>query len=123
VAAVLLFSADPEALVRFYRDMVGVPLREVNLPGVDRHRACDIRQVYFSVWPAGGEAGGAPEHKAMSMRGGAAFYVRDVQAEFERLRALGVEVAFPPRRSPLGIIARPRDPDGNPFEPYQPLPR
>jgi catechol 2,3-dioxygenase-like lactoylglutathione lyase family enzyme len=119
VAAVLLFSDDPAALARFYREELGVPLRPVNLPEVDPHWACDIRHVYFSIWPSTDAAAKTAEPN----RGGAAFYVRDVPSEFERMRERGVEVVFAPRRSALGIIARFRDPDGNPFELYQPVPR
>lgn len=119
VAAVLLFSDEPDALARFYREALGVPLRRIRVPDADTHWACDIRQVYFSIWPADEVASKRTE----SQRGGVAFYVRNVDKEFERLKALGVKVVFEPRVSVLGKIARLRDPDGNPFELYQPVPR
>lgn len=119
VAAVLLFSKDPDGLARFYRERLGLPLRPFALTGLPPHWACDLGRVYVSIWPAEAEAE-APDG---ALRNGLALYVRDVRREFGRLEADGVPVDFPPRATPLGLLARLRDPDGNPFELYQPAPR
>jgi len=116
VVAVLLFSADPESLTRFYREQLGVPLRFIEVAGLEQHFACDIGHVYFSIWPAGAQQSPSGSGK----RAGTAFYVEDLPATFERLAASGVPVEFAPRRTPLGVIARLRDPDGNIFELYHP---
>lgn len=114
VAAVLIFAADPDGLAAFYRQRLGVPLRLVQVAGAARHWACELGHVYVSVWPAERPVA------AGAGRVGLALYVRDVQREFERLVAAGVAVDFAPRVSALGIIARLRDPEGNPFELYAP---
>ena len=117
IAAVLLFSEDAKSLADFYREQLGVPLRHIAVAGVEPHWACDIRQVYFSIWPSkDNESKEIPE----AQRGGVAFYVADVQHQFERLVANGVSVEAPPNETSLGKIARLRDPDGNLFEIYQP---
>lgn len=113
IAAVLLFSPDPARLAAFYREHLGVPLRRVAVPDLDEHWACDIGPVYLSIWPLAGAASGPS-------RGGVALYVADVPGSFERLSALGLAVDFAPRRTRLGVIARLRDPDGNPLELYSP---
>jgi len=117
IAAVLLFSEDAKTLAEFYRERLGVPLRRIAVAGVEPHWACDIRQVYFSIWPSKDK-----ESKEIpgGRRGGVAFYVADVQQQFERLVAQGVRVEVPPNETSLGKIARLRDPDGNLFELYQP---
>lgn len=117
IAAVLLLSPDPDRLARFYAEKLGLPLQRVALPEVEPHWACEIRQVYFSIWPDG--RGGQPSAGS----GGVALYVPDVQRDFDRLVDLGVPVEFSPKRTAMGIIARLRDPDGNPVELYQPLQR
>jgi predicted enzyme related to lactoylglutathione lyase len=117
IAAVLLFSDDAKSLAEFYREQLGVPLRHIAVSGVEPHWACDIRQVYFSIWPS---KDNASEEIPETQRGGVAFYVADVQQQFERLVAHGVRVEAPPNETSLGIIARLRDPDGNLFELYQP---
>jgi predicted enzyme related to lactoylglutathione lyase len=117
IAAVLLFSEDAKSLAEFYREQLGVPLRRIAVSGVEPHWACDIRQVYFSIWPSReSESSEIPE----SQRGGVAFYVTDVQQQFDRLVEHGVRVEAPPSETSLGKIARMRDPDGNLFELYQP---
>jgi catechol 2,3-dioxygenase-like lactoylglutathione lyase family enzyme len=117
IAAVLLFSADAKSLAAFYRDELGVPLQHISVSGVEPHWACDIRQVYFSIWPAKDtKSKEVPE----ALRAGVAFYVKDVRQQFERLVAKGVRVEAPPNETSLGLIARMRDPDGNLFEIYQP---
>jgi predicted enzyme related to lactoylglutathione lyase len=116
IAAVLLFSAHPEALVRFYRERLGVQLQPITVPGLEPHWACEIAHVYFSIWPQKSDA----ETTVSTRHAGAAFYVSDVQVTYTRLVESGVAVEFSPRRTPLGLIARLRDPDGNVFELYQP---
>ena len=117
VAAVLLYSPDPEELARFYRTKLGILLERIQLQGVEPHWACDINHVYISIWSMeDGEPAKSPG------RGGMALYVRDVWLTFERLKEDGVVVIAPPTRSAMGLIARLRDPDGNPLELYQPLP-
>jgi len=117
IAAVLLFSEDAKSLAEFYRQQLGVPLRRIAVEGVEPHWACDIRQVYFSIWPSKNKESTEPQE---AQRGGVAFYVSDVQQQFERLVAQGVRVEAPPNETSLGMIARLRDPDGNLFELYQP---
>ncbi len=117
VAAVLLFSRDADALAGFYREQLGIPLAPIRLDGVPPHWACDIGDFYVSIWPEESEDSGAPERRFAAV----AFQVRDVWLTFDRLREDGVEVVSSPTRSALGLIARLKDPDGNPFELYQPL--
>lgn len=117
IAAVLLFSPDPEALAAFYRRYFGVQLRPVSVPGLGPHWACDVGHVYLSLWPF--DSPDAP--RTTGGTGGVAFQVRDVQNDYQRLVQAGVPSVFPPRRTAVGIIARLRDPDGNPVEIVQVL--
>jgi catechol 2,3-dioxygenase-like lactoylglutathione lyase family enzyme len=71
-----------------------------------------VGRVYLSLWPA--DASAAPGARAGS--GGVAFQVRDVASDYRRLVDAGVTSLFPPRRTPVGLIARLQDPDGNPVE-------
>lgn len=116
IAACLLFSRDPEALATFYREKLGVPLKQMTIKDVAPHWACEIDRVYFSIWP--------PEDQTELPEGGRsaiAFYVRNLQIQFEKLAADGVEVIFGPRKTPMGTIARLKDPQGNAFELYTTL--
>lgn len=118
VAAVLLFAEDPDALARFYRQELGVPLQRVAVADLHPHWACDIGHVYLSIWPLAAAELEAAEGPG---RAGLALYLRDLEPRFQRLSSLpGVEVIFPPRRTRLGTIARLRDPGGNVLELYHP---
>lgn len=122
VAAVLLFARDPAALAAFYRDQLGVPLRPYRVAGLAPHFACDIGHVYVSIWPHEGPPP-PPDADDAPLRPGLALYVPGVTAAYERLVAAGVRTVFPPRATPLGVIARLRDPEGHALELYEPLPK
>jgi catechol 2,3-dioxygenase-like lactoylglutathione lyase family enzyme len=122
IAAVLLLSHDPESLAAFYRKHFAVPLRLVTVENLPRHWACDVGRVYLSIWSANDPAGTPEGGGLRTGSGGVAFHVRDVAAEHRRLTAAGVPCLFPPKHTPVGILARYQDPDGNPVETYQVLP-
>ena len=110
VAAVLIESPRPEVLADFYRDLLGVPLLPQDLPGVAPHFACEVASVYVAI------------HRGERTGSGTclAFMVEDVEGAARALKSAGVEFDGPPCRTPLGLIVRLRDPDGNPVELYQP---
>ncbi|MHB8874206.1 MAG: VOC family protein [Myxococcaceae bacterium] len=110
VAAVLIESPRPEELAAFYRELLGVPLEAVALSGEAPHFACEVGSVYLAITP-GQHAGGGTCLALM---------VKDEEASARALAQAGVPFDFPPRRTPLGLITRLRDPDGNPVELYQP---
>ena len=112
VAAVLLHSRRPAPLARFYRDVVGVPLRPFAGPKVPLHHACEVGGVYVAVMGASASR--------QARRTCLAVMVPDVKAAARALKARGVRQLEPPRRTALGLIARFLDPEGNPFELYQP---
>ena len=106
INAVLLHSADPARLVRFYRDVVGLPLRTDD-HGDGVHAECDLGGLHFAIFPGGGAPPG-PGPVTLSL------HVDDVQAEYDRLRARGVEFTSAPSLRPFGgVLAEFRDPDGN----------
>jgi predicted enzyme related to lactoylglutathione lyase len=113
IAACLLFSEEPDALAAFYIDKLGVPLKRMVMPDVPQHWACEIGSVYFSIWPPATNDALPP-----GGRSAVAFYVRNLQIVFEKLAAEGVDVIFAPKKTPMGIIARLKDPQGNAFELY-----
>lgn len=110
VAAVLLYSPRPARLVAFYRDLVGLALQPVAVPGYPRHHACEVAGVYLAVL----RGRGGPSRTCLALM------VDDVAGATAALRRAGVRVVAPPRRTELGLIARFLDPDGNPLELYQP---
>lgn len=118
---VILYVRDPEASVAFYRDVVGLPFKlrdagyaefvtgETRFGLLERTRASDlIRRKPTQGGPAGEVL----------------FLVEDVDAEADRLRALGVEFLSGPVDRPWGHrTLHLLDPDGFVVELAQKIPR
>jgi predicted enzyme related to lactoylglutathione lyase len=107
-----LETLDVEASVRFYRDVLGIPLVEVEEATNDPwSRGRHFRAVWgegravFSIFHA------RPGAEARGVRVG--FSVRDLDVMHAHVVAAGGDVLHPPRKMSWGRLARYRDPDGN----------
>lgn len=112
-----LSVSDLERSVRFYRDVLGIPLHHADHDAELRdpwyggaHAArswTDGAFLHFALYPAR-----APERPVAS---GAqvGFHLPDFDATHERVVASGAPVVSEPRREPWGRTARYLDPDGN----------
>jgi predicted enzyme related to lactoylglutathione lyase len=103
--AVLMDSSNPEALVRFYRERLGIPLEEER-HGSELHWACFLDGVHFAIHQKEGLKG-MPRNAAVS------FEVDDVDGAVSELRQVGTPVELEPCTRPFGRLAAVRDPDGN----------
>jgi catechol 2,3-dioxygenase-like lactoylglutathione lyase family enzyme len=115
IAVVILHVSELERSVRFYRDVLGIPLEPgSNEPADDPwyggdHSEYSWREgayLHFALFPSRG-----PDKRTKSVELG--LIVSDVRACHERAAAAGVEVLHEPRPEPWGTTARYRDPDGN----------
>ncbi len=109
---VMLGSEDPRALGAFYGKILGAPdpdwSDEAN--GWFAFKAGDGS---LAVGPHSEVKGRSPEPARIMMN----FAVGDVKAEFERIRALGVEVVAEPYDAGGGMyMCTFADPDGNYFQ-------
>lgn len=108
IGGVFFRARDPEALVAWYAEHLGVPLSEgyVIFP-----ESRDTHWVPFppdtSYWPA--------DKQAMVN-----FTVRDLDAMIAQLRAAGVEVDVRIEEHEFGRFGWAVDPEGNRFELWQP---
>ena len=102
---ILLRPREPERSHRFYRDILGLAIyREFGHPG-DRGLVFFLGQGFLEV---------AGRSKEAVARGLAIWLqVRDVQAEYERLRVAGVRVLREPKQESWGLVEMwIEDPDG-----------
>lgn len=111
-----LYTADIEAGIRFYRDLLGfAEVFRTPKEGTPTH--VELRLNRFMVGLGTVEA--ARSHHGVDASPGApamavVIWTEDVDAAFERLRAVGVPVLQEPRDSGNGNrSALLRDPDGN----------
>jgi len=105
---VALRVRDLEASVQFYRDAIGIPLREAGGVDEETHREyswTDGAYLHFALFPATAEG----ETRSVEI----AFYVDDVDAAHARAVAAGADVASMPRDESWGRTVSYRDPDGN----------
>jgi len=108
VGGVFFRSRDPENLVAWYEEHLGVPVEDgfVTFP-----ESRDTHWVPFAedtaYWP----------HDKQTMVN---FTVRDLDAMLEQLRAAGVEVDEPVEEHEYGRFGWAVDPEGNRFELWQP---
>jgi lactoylglutathione lyase len=120
----ILFVADLERSITFYRDLIGLPFRFA----VEGYAEFATEGAKFSLFARSGlqELIGreAPAGEVPWPQGEVAFFVDDVDGEHERLAAAGVRVLAPPTDRPWGErTLHVADPDGNVVELTRPKAR
>jgi lactoylglutathione lyase len=124
LAYAILFAADLERSIRFYRDVLQIPLRF----STDSYAEFDTEGAKFGLY-ARTELPGlidteAPPGAPPWPQGEIAFFVEDPDAEHERLRHAGVTILAPPTDRPWGErTLHLADPDGNVIELTRPKQR
>jgi lactoylglutathione lyase len=113
----ILFAADLERSIGFYRDVIGLPFKFAN----ESYAEFATEGAKFALYARGHlpELLGrdVPSDRVPWPQGEVAFFVDDPDAEHERLVAAGVEVLAPPTDRPWGErTLHVADPDGNVVE-------
>jgi lactoylglutathione lyase len=117
LAYAILFAADLERSIRFYRDVLGMSLRF----STESYAEFETEGAKFALYARahlpeliGQEA---PADRAPWPQGEIAFFVEDPDAEHDRLRDAGVAILAPPTDRPWGErTLHVSDPDGNVIE-------
>ena len=110
LSGIILTSAEPQRLVDFYRDMLGVPLVEERHGDTEPHWACELGDVHFAVHPEADYPGEPTAAGAVKI----AFMVFDLNAFTTWLTERGVELCYEPVDfGTQSRITAVRDPDGN----------
>jgi lactoylglutathione lyase len=120
----ILFVADLERSVRFYRDTIGLPFRFAT----ESYAEFATEGAKFGLYarPHLPELIGrsVPTEAVPWPQGEVAFFIDDPDAEHERLRRAGVHVLAPPTDRPWGErTLHLADPDGNVIELTRPKER
>jgi len=112
MTAVRSVSRDAARLATFYRDVLGLPLKQEQHDHMKPHWGCFLGDLYFAVHPCRDSVELSGEQGAVTL----AFSVFDIDAVAAMLERQGVELLYPPRD--LGWCKRTAvsDPDGNNIE-------
>jgi catechol 2,3-dioxygenase-like lactoylglutathione lyase family enzyme len=111
ISGVILVSRQPEQVMEFYQDVLGLPLAEERHGDTQPHWGCELGDVHFAIHPAEDypedPAGGPGPIKL-------AFMVFDLPRMTEWLNRRGIPPCYPPADLGEGSqITAVRDPDGN----------
>jgi predicted enzyme related to lactoylglutathione lyase len=105
---VALRVRNTDASASFYRDAIGIPLRDAGGVDEETHREYSWTEgeyLHFALFPA------TPGEETRRVE--LAFYVDDLDVAHARAIRAGAEVVSMPRDEPWGRTAGYRDPDGN----------
>ena len=109
IGGVFFRAKDPEALTRWYEDVLGLDIN-------DRNWVQEPGQTVFAPFRADTDYFGRPEKQWMLC-----FRVNHIAAMLEQLRAAGMTAIQKPEwNRQVGEFARIHDPEGNPIELWQP---
>jgi lactoylglutathione lyase len=115
LTVVILHVADLEASLRFYRDLMGVPLEPgLNEPADDpwiggHHAELSWRGGAYLHFALFAGRPGQPATRGAEL----GFHMDDVLVLHRRMVEGAATVLHEPRTEPWGLTARYRDPDGN----------
>jgi catechol 2,3-dioxygenase-like lactoylglutathione lyase family enzyme len=110
LSGIILVSHEPERLVGFYRDVLGVPLVEEQHDDTELHWACELGDIHFAIHPAADYPGEPTATGSVKI----AFMVFELDRLVSWLAGNGVELCYPPEGFGAGSrITAVRDPDGN----------
>jgi len=113
IGGVFFRARDPDALVAWYAEHVGVPVQPDGYVVFEKSRDAHVWAPFpedTDYWPV--------EKQAMVN-----FTVRDLDAMLAQLRAAGVEVDGKIEEHEFGRFGWATDPEGNRFELWQPVER
>ncbi|RMG10271.1 MAG: hypothetical protein D6731_17775 [Planctomycetota bacterium] len=103
--AVLIRSPRAEAMVRFYRDLLGLPLEKEEHGSDPPHWGCFLAGLHFAIHAAPDRVPGPTIELSFS--------TPDVDGDLASLKEAGVPVLQEAHDRPFGRLAAVRDPDGN----------
>jgi len=109
VSAVLIVSENPARLAEFYRDVVGVPLKDEAHGGSLPHYGCTLGELHFAIHPV--ETFPDRRHGVGAVK--IALSVFDINTVVETLKSKGIKTLYPVHDTGFFLSTAINDPDGN----------
>jgi predicted enzyme related to lactoylglutathione lyase len=112
LCGVVLISANPEALARFYAEALELSFDREDHAGLAPHWGVDIGNVHFGIHPPGNFQATASGRGSVAL----AFAVTSLAGCRARLERIGATCVLPEHDEGFGPVALWSDPEGNLFE-------
>jgi len=109
LSAVIVVSENPARLAEFYRDVVGIPLKDEAHGTSLAHYGCNLGDIHFAIHPV--ETFPDRRHGVGAVK--LALNVFDMNALVERMKSNDVKLLYPPHDTGFFISTAINDPDGN----------
>ncbi len=109
LSAVLIVSENPALLAEFYRDVVGIPLKDEAHGKSLPHYGCNLGDTHFAIHPI--ETFPDRRHGVGAVK--LALNVFDIKAVVEWLEARGIKLLYPIHDTGFFLSTAINDPDGN----------
>jgi catechol 2,3-dioxygenase-like lactoylglutathione lyase family enzyme len=111
-SAVILVSKEPSALARFYRDVIGIALKEERHGDTEPHYGCQLGDLHFAIHPLENFKNSGCGVGSVKL----AFTVFDMAAFVDQMHAQNVKLLYEPRDTGFAKMTAVHDPDGNLIE-------
>ena len=109
LSAVIIVSENPARLAEFYREVVGIDLKDESHGASLPHYGCNLGDIHFAIHPV--ETFPDQRHGVGAVK--LAFNVFDIKALVARLENQGIKVLYPPHNTGFFWSTAINDPDGN----------
>jgi catechol 2,3-dioxygenase-like lactoylglutathione lyase family enzyme len=110
LSVVLLLSRDVAHVEKFYREILGLPLKEEEHGGRHKHYACRLGSIYFTIQPAADLGAPEPDRRFDFLQ--LCFTVGDIDAFARHLQERTVIALHPPLRFEGTTYITLLDPEG-----------
>jgi catechol 2,3-dioxygenase-like lactoylglutathione lyase family enzyme len=110
LSVVLLLARDAERTCAFYRNVLGLPLKDEQHDGRHTHYACRLGSVYFTIQPASDLAAPQPGRGYDFLQ--LCFTAADLDAFLQGLGSLQITPLHPPQQFEHTAYTTLLDPDG-----------
>lgn len=110
ICGVIIATTNMDAMLKFYQDDLGLPLKKESHGGLDVHYGMDMNNhVHFALHPPSNFRQTDAGHASIKI----ALMVTELEALVARLAALSHVPFIEPHDAGFGTVATYKDPDGN----------
>lgn len=112
LSAVLITSKNAEKLADFYKNVIGLPLKDEQHGETEKHYGCELGDLHFAIHPESNFQGTLSGTGSIKL----AFTVFNLSEFMTKVEAKGYTFAYPAKETGFSLMTAITDPDGNYIE-------